>query len=69
MTKQKITISIAGNESAAICIIDELILGGFNIKSECVGEKWHIEAERDLPEDEIVQEIDISQHQTKPTIH
>lgn len=52
MTKQKLTISITGNESAAICIIDELILGGFNITSECVGETWHIAAERDLPDDE-----------------
>jgi len=69
MNKQKITICITGNESSAICIMDELILGGFNITSECVGETWHIEAERDLPEDEIVQEIDISQYQTKPTIH
>jgi len=52
MTKQKVTFSITGNESAATCIIDELILGGFNIKSVCVGEVWHIEAERDLPDDE-----------------
>jgi len=52
MTKQKITISITGNESAAICIMDELILGGFNITSDCVGEMRHIEAERNLPDDE-----------------
>lgn len=32
--------------------MDELILGGFNIKSECAGETWYIEAERDLPDDE-----------------
>jgi hypothetical protein len=52
MTKQKLTISIIGNESAAIYLMDELILGGFNIKAECGDQTWLIEAERDLPDDE-----------------
>jgi len=52
MTKQKVIMHIVGNESAALCLISDLILGAFNVKVECVGETWVITAERNLPDDE-----------------
>jgi len=70
MNKQKVIMNIIGSESATLCLIGDLILGAFNVKVECVGETWVITAERDLPEYDQGEEVDISLDiPTKPTIN